>query len=721
MADPGTPGGGTALSHPEKDALPILVAPTTEVALNTIRAFLIPVGCWRVDDVRFAFDSSVVHPEVKTEMGLLATLRVAHTGAPLSIFGHADPTGDDAYNKTLSGRRATSIYALLTRDVDKWEKLYSAGFGGDNWGTKSIQLMLNEVSGTDLAVDGVNGQETSAAIGDYRQSKGMSRSGTADKATRAKLFADYMDALCVDAAGKKYTLQKSDFLAKGADSDGKGDFQGCGEFNPFVVFSKDEAKDFQSDHPTRDSENAPNRRVMALLFKPGTVVSPGRWPCPKASDGVAGCKARFWSDGEKRRNPQDDRRTFDDTKDTYGCRFYHRLFVLSPCGSGSGKAPAIVMQINGTLEATKEIRKGSTKSRTDATLRSSTSTLTSLTANPPAAILVQGCKDVDLDAVISAPSDVTWTVTPTDNTNPAPTITPVAGSVNNTKAKLSSAQGGSFSVIASIGSSRVVWNVVFVSVKVNVSNAVIDLRAAQYVDGFIRTGTPANPQFPSDANTTRFTSGQFNPGQFCWELFIPEIKLIGGGTDGKLGIDQIVTHYLQNIVGDSLSGNYQGGAVALEAPQDSTGTVVAFPIIDSNGDADATPNADVSVTITNPTSDTRSWRAGDAPEGLFPRVHNGKLLQTITGSIDFRASVASTCVDAPNSIIVHAEMLWQAHYDATVATTGPAGKFTANGARTTGDRAVSLVSAATNGKDAADAGYEVFEPRYNNGRATIFH
>src|SRR5450755_3812307 len=119
MADPGTPGGGTAQSHPEKDPIPLLVAPTTEVALNTIRAFLIPVGCWRVDDVRFAFDSSLVHPDVKTEMALLATLRANHPEAPLSLFGHADPSGEDDYNKTLSGRRATAIYALLTRDIAK--------------------------------------------------------------------------------------------------------------------------------------------------------------------------------------------------------------------------------------------------------------------------------------------------------------------------------------------------------------------------------------------------------------------------------------------------------------------------------------------------------------------------------------------------------------------------------------------------------------------------
>ena len=153
--------GGTAQSHPIKDFFPVLVAPTTQVALNTVKAFLIPVGCWRVDDVRFLFDSSVVVLNVKKEMGLLKSLIDQHPGAPLSIFGHADPTGNDAYNKTLSGRRAQAIYGLLTRDTDKWEQLFSTPFGGDDWGVRSIQRML---IGTDNPVkfDGKLGPEMTA-------------------------------------------------------------------------------------------------------------------------------------------------------------------------------------------------------------------------------------------------------------------------------------------------------------------------------------------------------------------------------------------------------------------------------------------------------------------------------------------------------------------------------------------------------------------------------
>ena len=124
MPSPATPTpvgddvtGGVAASHPEPEAQLIRVAPTTETSANTVRAFLIPVGCWRIDDVRFDFDSSVVLPGAYKEMALLAGLVKEHPGAPLSLFGHADPVGDDDYNKRLSGRRVRAIYAMLIRDA----------------------------------------------------------------------------------------------------------------------------------------------------------------------------------------------------------------------------------------------------------------------------------------------------------------------------------------------------------------------------------------------------------------------------------------------------------------------------------------------------------------------------------------------------------------------------------------------------------------------------
>ena len=148
--------GGIAGPHPRPSAQVAFVAPATGKEFNTLLAGIVPIACWRVDNLRFAFDLSVVRPEVRKELESLAKLvkwnppeskSDGNPGCPLSIFGHADPTGDDDYNKQLSGRRATAIYALLTRDTTLWEKFFRQPLGNDDWGPPALKLMLDFVFG----------------------------------------------------------------------------------------------------------------------------------------------------------------------------------------------------------------------------------------------------------------------------------------------------------------------------------------------------------------------------------------------------------------------------------------------------------------------------------------------------------------------------------------------------------------------------------------------
>jgi hypothetical protein len=149
-----------------------------------------------------------------------------------------------------------------------------------------------------------------------------------------QLFAAYMRSLCPP----QLKLAKEDFLAHGADPGGKGDFQGCSEFNPLLIFSQKKENQFKQDQSstaTRNAANAPNRRVVVLLFHVGSKIDPTKWPCPRASEGIAACVKRFWSDGEARRStrlPVADRK-FEATADTFGCRFYQRITSSSPCES----------------------------------------------------------------------------------------------------------------------------------------------------------------------------------------------------------------------------------------------------------------------------------------------------------------------------------------------------------------------------------------------------
>ena len=323
--------GGFSAFH-DNSALTHLarVAPTTEQEFNTLVAALIPIACWRLEDLRFAFDSSFILPQAAIELPHLSALRLAHPGARLSIFGHADPTGSDDYNKTLSGRRALAVYGMLTRDVGLWEQLYSTPHGNDHWNLAYIQTILQALGHVPGNTDGQTDVATTDAVKEFQNQNGLTADGDAGLKTREKLFTAYMDAVC----GKDLKLDKTtDFLAKGADPQGKGDVQGCSEFNPVLVFSRQEDADYQqqSDHTARDEDNAPNRRVVIFLFRKDVTIDAARWPCPHALEAPAGCRKRFWSDGEKRRSYQEKRRKYEETTDTFACRFYDRLAGRSPC------------------------------------------------------------------------------------------------------------------------------------------------------------------------------------------------------------------------------------------------------------------------------------------------------------------------------------------------------------------------------------------------------
>jgi outer membrane protein OmpA-like peptidoglycan-associated protein len=70
-------------------------------------------------DVLFDFDKADLRPEAAGEIGKVAQVLASHPGAPVTIEGHTDAKGDDAYNQRLSERRAASVKAwLVTNGAD---------------------------------------------------------------------------------------------------------------------------------------------------------------------------------------------------------------------------------------------------------------------------------------------------------------------------------------------------------------------------------------------------------------------------------------------------------------------------------------------------------------------------------------------------------------------------------------------------------------------------
>ncbi|MCG2747203.1 MAG: peptidoglycan-binding protein [Desulfobulbaceae bacterium] len=337
--------GAIAADQQQVGPQPILVGPTTGKEFNTIGERLIPKGCFCFEDIRFAFDSSFVLPGVAKDMPGLADLRERHTltlpgspekkiPPPLSIFGHADPVGSEDYNKQLSGRRAKAVYGMLVRDVQLWDDLFTHPLGGDNWGDAAIQTMLNIVSPPPKSQEGLMDAQSQDPVKAFQSGKGLTADGIVGPITRKALFLAYMNALC----GSLKLDKENDFLAHHKDPGGKGDYQGCSEFNPVLMFSKKKNADYEqaSDKKERNEDNEPNRRVMVLLYAPGRRVNYKVWPCPRVNEGVTACKKRFFLDAAQRRSFQEKRREFAQTKDTFACRFYQLVTDDSPCERRGG-------------------------------------------------------------------------------------------------------------------------------------------------------------------------------------------------------------------------------------------------------------------------------------------------------------------------------------------------------------------------------------------------
>lgn len=331
--------------HPAGRDFAFDVAPATadDDASNTVRLRVTARACWRLNKSLFDFASSFIRPEISEDLKRLRNLIQAAGDVRAALFGHADPTGKDDPNKDLGGRRARAVFALLTRDPDAWETLFSSPADGDNWGLRSTQIILSHLERSEDAgggayytgaIDGKFGPGTDRAVRDFQGDHGLAVDGVAGPNTRRVLYTEYMDAVAI-GADDRFVMAPEDFVGEGAEG-GKGALQGCGEFNPVFVLSKKQEQAFaqSQDKTARDRKNAPNRRVVLFLFDKALLPPLASWPCPLVTEGSAGCKAQFFDDADTRRGAGDAEKTYAKTRATMACKFYDRLARASPCEGG---------------------------------------------------------------------------------------------------------------------------------------------------------------------------------------------------------------------------------------------------------------------------------------------------------------------------------------------------------------------------------------------------
>ena len=242
--------------------------------------------CVCVPGGTFEFDKSFIHPSIAPHIKKLEKAIKKFPDAKIIVFGHTDRVGDEMYNKKLSERRAESTYAFVTDQPDIWERLYNQ----ENWGTRVIQTILKDLGNDPGPIDGVKGEQTSAAIKQFQGANGLAVDGNAGTSTRKKLFLNYMTGKRdVKVADAQFAPPK---------------FMGCGEFNPLVEPNANELAN-------RAPGNEPNRRIVFYLFKNAPTI-----PC-KIGD-IAPCKQEIAKPGPRE-------------KPLYRCAFYDRLAFQCKC------------------------------------------------------------------------------------------------------------------------------------------------------------------------------------------------------------------------------------------------------------------------------------------------------------------------------------------------------------------------------------------------------
>ena len=81
-------------------------------------------------DVLFDFDKADLKPEAAPELTKLVTVLRSFPAAPVTVEGHSDGKGAEAYNQALSEKRATSVAQwLVAHGGATNEQLHTRGFG----------------------------------------------------------------------------------------------------------------------------------------------------------------------------------------------------------------------------------------------------------------------------------------------------------------------------------------------------------------------------------------------------------------------------------------------------------------------------------------------------------------------------------------------------------------------------------------------------------------
>ena len=79
--------------------------------------------------ITFATDSSAVQPQFRPTLDQVSSVLAQYPKTYIDVYGHTDSDGSDAYNQTLSERRAQSVADYLTSHGVQSARIATRGFG----------------------------------------------------------------------------------------------------------------------------------------------------------------------------------------------------------------------------------------------------------------------------------------------------------------------------------------------------------------------------------------------------------------------------------------------------------------------------------------------------------------------------------------------------------------------------------------------------------------
>lgn len=266
-------------------------------------------ACASVSGPTFEFDKSFVCPSVVDDLEALQAELTNHPDAKILVMGHTDKVGRNAYNKGLSERRARSIQAFITNDVEAWIEL--ADDTREQWGLREAQVILEDMAIEEPRydpgnVDGVNSSSTREAVRAFQTDHPpLAVDGVYGPNTRRSLFEAYMSG--------KHDIEID---AERFMSPPESGVMGCGERNPLErIDDERDADGREVDESDREERCETNRRVTFFLFDSARLP---RVPC--AIGDAAPCELRVTPPAHLRR-------------DSFSCSFYDSL--ARHCEGGS--------------------------------------------------------------------------------------------------------------------------------------------------------------------------------------------------------------------------------------------------------------------------------------------------------------------------------------------------------------------------------------------------